>query len=222
MSIINVHIEPNYALVGVDTAGTVFESNGKPRGADLQKAIILGDVLVGGRGNLSLYAFLASSLMSQPERWSVDTLMSRLEEQCYRALHGYENFMQSAHPGHQVPAAAAGLEVTIVGWSDRFDTMLGAVAALQPDGSFIVDRIEHACAAPGVWNASDIPDMSSPDSMASAMQCQVEAFKDADPDAPIGGHAVFYLLTPTEIRQLAPISLCERLTATDAGPNIQG
>jgi len=148
MSILNVHIEPHYALVGMVTAGALFETNGKTNHTDLQKAVILGDVLVGGRGNLSLYAFLASSLTSQPARWTVDTLMSRLEEQCYRALHGYENYMQHAHPGHQVPAAAAGLEVTIVGWSDRFEIMVAAVASLQPDGSFTVDRIEHACAAP--------------------------------------------------------------------------
>lgn len=207
MSILNVHIESHYALVGVDTAGAVFEPNGKSRGAELQKAVVLGDVLVGGRGNLSLYAFLASSLMSQPERWSVDTLMAHLEEQCYRALHGYEHYMQSAHPGSKVPAAAVGLEVTIVGWSDRFEMMIAALASLQPDGSFTVDRIEHACAAPGVWSASDVPDMSTPDSMASAMELQVKTFNDVDPDAPIGGTAVFYLLTASDIRQLAPVSL---------------
>jgi len=207
MSIINVHIEPHYVLVGVDTAGTVFEPNGRSRGADLQKAVILGDVLVGGRGNLSLYAFLASSLMSQPTRWNVDTLMSRLKEQCYRAVHGYEQYMQFAYPGSEVPPAAVGLEVTIAGWSDRFEMVTGAVASLQGDGTFTVDRIEHACAAPGVWGAEGIPDMSTAEAMLTVMDAQVEGFAASDPDAPIGGQAVFYQLTPTEIRQLAPVSL---------------
>ncbi|KAF1055212.1 MAG: hypothetical protein GAK43_00005 [Stenotrophomonas maltophilia] len=97
------------------------------RRTSLQKTTIIGEALIGGRGNLSLYTFLTATLLSQPERWTVDRLVGQLEEQCGRALQTYDELRSAKMAGMEPPAAASGLEITVVGWSAAFGRMLGVV-----------------------------------------------------------------------------------------------
>ncbi|QDR44365.1 hypothetical protein ABFO19_06070 [Xanthomonas citri pv. glycines] len=87
-------------------------------------------------------------------------------------------------------------------WSDIFQRMLDTCPtfrAAQP--GVVIGRIESVRAAPGAWSPESIPDMFYVSAMLEVMRAQVAAFNLIDPQAPIGGRAVSYEISPSGVNK---------------------
>lgn len=201
MSICNVYITQYQALLAVDTKALLISPSGRTRATEKQKAFQVGrNCVVAARGNCGLLPYLRDSLPTPSTVRGIDALLPRLAETCQAAWRSFESFRMSTLEGAEVPELAAGCEVTVVGWSDAFQRMMAAVATLSnADGVFQIDAIPASCAAPGIWASTEIPDISTPELMFTAMHQQVGTIRRTNPSAQdvIGGRARIYQLSPT-------------------------
>ena len=192
MSISNVYIDPDFALVAVDTHGQGIAIGDIKTLGHYQKSAIVGDVVVTCRGQLKLFEIVLHGLHQNSTFWNIDQIEALLPE-CVRqampilarliAEHGVE-----VEPEH----LETGTEITAVGWSQQRQQMRGICVTATAAGDVKVERIPKSMSAPGV-EGIDGDRMRTYAGMVEAAKIQCAYAREQHGDGyAIGGSLIVY------------------------------
>lgn len=218
MTILNVWVGRDRALVGVDTLGVVPDGpagRGVPARCELTKLfpLVAADCLVAGRGDAGfIWSVYLGCLGTVPATF--DTLAAAMPNILQAAVHVYEA-MQPA----QTRRPAGGLQLALVGWSPRQERMCGVVfsraAAGQPFERLVLggDGGEESddWIAPWEDEQGEAPVPDTPGAMLDLVLRQVG---HAPAGAPVGGRLIV-----AELRRdsLTVQTVCELAPGGSAG-----
>lgn len=188
MSICNVYVDADVALVVVDTAALMTNPDGSTVSLEAQKAMIHGDVLVATRGGMGIPSALHSLFLLHAKRWHTDEALKELPAMLDRAYQ--EQRCVFAEAGIDMPDSARTSEIVVVGWSKRLQRIKAVVATLE-GSEWTIEEITATSVAPAVEGVTRDEVAIIPGMQALAAR-QVAAFKAADPQAPIGGELTLY------------------------------
>lgn len=193
MSLLNVWVEHERALVGVDTHamhlgpnGQPLVVNGFPAGARFETSkmiplVHLNAVLaVRGTAALLVHVFMHCNLKPRQGLDEIFRDLPLILDQSFPELK-------------RVPGAvAAGQEVLLVGWSRQAGRMRALMLKQEPTrDAFVPNEVEELWIGPWDDDVQGAPvDPSDDRSMAELMQAQRRDARERFPELPIGGRAL--------------------------------
>lgn len=186
MSILNLWLAPDHALVGVDTDGV--DPAGRHMSCSKLLPIVHLNAVLAGRGNLTLLGCTFVQLMVS-ELGDFDALADRLPAMVQKAFKGTIGgfplrFIQRA-------AYQAGDEIILVGWSPRLDRPRAVEVTRAPGASsFTVEETKLEYVAPWDESIADAPSPSDAWNMRRLAGAQVALLKRTDPAAAAGGSLI--------------------------------
>lgn len=194
MSLCNVWIERDRALVAVDTAVQAAPPHGHVEASKLIPIAHLGAVIA-GRGQLLLITntFLESVLMGAQ---TFDELVDRLPEFVRNVVGKLRAAIPDAR-AYRDPAFYA--EVHVVGWSERLQSMQCqtiVIPNLSDPPKALLGMTGPARVAPAV---TSIPPLADVDAMRALALEQIRATRASAPSEAIGGRLLLATLTPGSV-----------------------
>lgn len=188
MSILNVWIEPDAALVGVDTATGMTREDGTPLEFSKMFPIVHANTIVAGRGH-SL--FLSSLFVMCNGRGDFDSLVEEMPLLLQLAFDQIKDLPLLAPP--------EGIDrqmIVVVGWSAKLGRMAGR-DYIQEDRArgFVASEITPHHLAPWDDSFAGLPDPKTPADMANLASEQVRMMREKAPDAAAGGRFIVAEIT---------------------------
>lgn len=185
MSILNCWIEPERALVGVDTE--VIGADGKFYACSKMIPLPHVGAVLGARGGLLFFSTLVAACNVQG--FEFDALADMMPDLCRNSLKGAKEGLSAAGRG-PIEGNDEHL-VVLVGWSPRLGRMVGydfdkTVEATE----FIAGRIEPSLAAPWDRSLGAFHEIRTPWQMATLAQAQCSLMNTLTPYAAGGGRFI--------------------------------
>lgn len=185
MSILNVSLLGDHALVAVDTLAVRSTSGFRAEEQSKLFPLVHADCVVAGRG-LVVLSLLAYQAVAKTTDTHYDLLAEALPSVVQEAL----GWLQQAHPEALVDARIGGHEVALVGWSRSREQMSGTVVKLTLDRQggehFETEAVDEWLFAPGDTFRSDLnlPRAKSTQDMLSLAQRQAKWHAERVPGIP--------------------------------------
>lgn len=183
MSILNVWIEPEVALVGVDTATSLIGNDGTMLEYSKMFPIVHANTVVAGRGNS---IFLSTLFVMCNGRGDFDSLVEEMPLLLQLAFDQIKDLPLLAPP--------EGIDrqmIVLVGWSSK----LGRVAGrdfIQEDRArgFVAGEITPHHLAPWDESFAVLPDPKTAQDMLTLYRAQVSFMRENAPQAAAGGRLI--------------------------------
>lgn len=150
MSISNVYIDHDFALVAVDTNGHGIAIGDIKTLQRYQKSAVVGDVVVTVRGQLKLFEIVLHGLHQGGTYWTIDQVEALLPHVLAQAVPALQQCIAADEIEIEPEHVEAGTEIVAVGWSPSKLQMRGVVATVSATGEITVERIPKDMSAPGV------------------------------------------------------------------------
>lgn len=183
MSILNVWIEPEVALVGVDTATSLIGDDGAMLEYSKMFPIVHANTVVAGRGNS---IFLSTLFVMCNGRGDFDSLVEIMPSLLQQAFDQIKNFPLLAPP--------EGIDrqmIVVVGWSAKLGRMAGR-DYIQEDRAqgFVTSEIAPHHLAPWDNSFAELPDPQTAGDMANLARAQTRFMHENAPQAASGGRLI--------------------------------
>ena len=218
MSLVIAYVEPERALLGVDTL--VHGADGSSGHVTKLLALPHIGAVIAVNGLMPLQQALAAALFLAQ---GVDSLVATMAPSCTRLLETVkQQFAKSGQPTAIFSEEIS--EVVLVGWSPQRKQMI-ARRCLQraPGRPFELERIDRSFAQPWSEELEKLPAPSSPAAMETIARAQCALLAEHDPVRCAGGRLILVELAPGRIqvdtmcelpkRSSAPLSVAPMLTA---------
>lgn len=181
MSLINVWLRPDSALVTVDTACTV---NGKPAHTSKMLPLCHINSVLACRGSVAFLAALYTGVLMAGATY--DATVEAMPRLLREAM---------ALPFQQIPETRH--DVVLVGWSQAQGRAAGQqFIQMEPGAPFQQDSIDQEFVAPWKPSMASLPDPNMLGSMIELAKAQVEALREeVGPDVAAGGRMVMATVT---------------------------
>lgn len=185
MSLLNVWLDNERALVGVDTDALA------PGGVRVRvnKIMLLPtlNAVLAGRGAASLLGCVYVQLMALPQAADFDFIAAALPELVEKAFDQIRGPLRNEDPA----TYRAAHEIVLVGWSPKLGRMR-AIEVVRPAGgsAFTVEETEKHYIAPWDEKIKSAPDPTDIHSMAELAVAQVALIRGAYPNAAAGGQLI--------------------------------
>ena len=206
MSILNLYVERDSALVAVDTDARFRDGAAGP---PVSKMLVLPHInaVIACRGQGQFFVLLA--MVAALPSASIDQLIAEMPEKLIEAWHTWVG-------QHEIfradPDAATGTEILVVGWSER-SRQMHAVVFVQERGSsdFVAREVERHYCAPWDEQLAAGPLPTSPEAMAALARRQVELVRRERPKDAAGGSLVLAVLGRKSVTTMISVEdLCAR------------
>lgn len=202
MSISNVYIDPDFALVAVDTHGQGIAIGDVKTLAHYQKSAVIGDVVVSCRGQLKLFEIVLGGLHQSSTYWSIDQMEAVLPHVTQQALPLLSRYVADNDIEIEPEHIEGGTEIVAVGWSESKQQMRGicVTAGLGGSDDIQVDRIRSSMSAPGVEGV-DGDRMRTYAGMVEAAKMQCAYARETHGEGyAIGGNLIVYEIHSDSIK----------------------
>lgn len=186
MSLLNVLLFPDRALVAADTRCKNYQSGGYFDGSKMFP-IVHANVLIAGRGD-RIFADLVFQWYGGCETCDFDSIADGLSENLLMIGERYASI-----PGVHV----GGDELVIVGWSEKHRAMQGLLC-VRPDGNseFTVSRMVTGSIGPRLTaDLSHVQCADHVESLIEIARAQTRQVRKEQPGLPIGGRLLLAELT---------------------------
>lgn len=178
MSIVNIAIGKERALVGCDTTCGYESPEGKQFG-EMSKLLVLQGmgVVMAYRGQRHMFHQVVNQSLFGHEPECFDALIERMPR-----------ILRDAEPSPGTVPFDMTLELYVVGWSHQRGRMTGASYEIDGSGGLIAAHVDtwRSASSPEV-PGNPTPVLDSHDAMLAYARCQVASNKAEDPAAVIGG-----------------------------------
>lgn len=200
MSISNIHIDPDFALVAVDTNGHGIAIGDIKTLHRYQKSAVVGDVVVTARGQMKLFEIVLHGLHQGSTYWTIDEVEALLPHVLAQAVPALQKYIAANEIEIEPEHVESGTEIVAVGWSPTKKQMRGIVATVSAGGEITVERIRKAMSAPGVEGV-DGDRMRTYAGMVESAQIQCAYAREQHGDGyAIGGDLIVYELHEGSIK----------------------
>lgn len=178
LSIVNITMGKERALIGCDTACCYDAPDGKRLGQMSKLLVLQGmGVVMAFRGQRHMFHQIVNRSLFDNEPDCFDSLVDQLPA-----------IINDAKPHYVAFEFESNLELYVVGWSHRFEKITGASYQIDPDGILKASNIDtwRYSVAPEVPE-DPLPVLDTHEKMFAYAQRQTAMHKADDPEAVIGG-----------------------------------
>ncbi len=178
LSIVNITMGKERALIGCDTACCYDVPDGKRLGQMSKLLVLQGmGVVMAFRGQRHMFHQIVNRSLFDNEPDCFDSLVDQLPA-----------IINDAKPHYVAFEFESNLELYVVGWSHRFGKITGASYQIDPDGILKASNIDtwRYSVAPEVPE-DPLPVLDTHEKMFAHAQRQTAMYKADDPEAVIGG-----------------------------------
>lgn len=193
MSLLNIWLSPERALVGIDTQGVQPDGNKRP----VSKCFYLAhsNLLIAGRG-LPLFSRFVFDLCHF-HSIDYDDAVENIEQILVRASEMLES--AAAHEGVAEKVDLVGQQVALIGWSDARNAFFATMRTrFEAKGKFVETPIQPWVASPydAAWGDPPECDMGTAIGMETMARWQVNKGRSAfSADVALGGRLLLAELT---------------------------
>lgn len=189
MTLLNVFVDADRALVAVDTRTKVQFPGEEPHESSKLLLIPHSGLLIAGRGYIAFLAEVQNSLAVSTGDVHLDVALGFMPQ---LLKHAEQLTVTRFPPQPDDPYAFGPQQILVVGWSREHSRML-AVNFLQKEAGDGFDRIDVECMSAAPWDEAGqgpYPALNTQAGMKAAARSQVRFFNPRHPDQPLGGRLV--------------------------------
>lgn len=200
MSLVNIHLQPNRALVAVDTEVLYAKGGGYGPGAKMALLPHANSLLAIRGLNIVLGMAHFHAVLTGPATF--DSLAEAMPGYLAHGLNYLESDAQNLFGKSAADAGAFNQELYLVGYSDQRGRMCALVLSSKGSKDISVFELEERDAHFAPWTEAwgEPIDPNTPERMRFISQVQVDKGAAMVPDAPIGGRLLLCELTKDEAK----------------------